>query len=94
MPKLYKNNKEMCYVPYECTLNLTNTSFLRRRHDPYRAVDVLRAWNDVPKYEFLILSNYMVGNMSAISKTAKAVKLNTFQANVPFPDPLKTLENL
>ena len=32
--------------------------------------------------------------MSAISKIAKAFKLNLFQAYVPFPYPLKTSENL
>ena len=49
--KLHKLDKKMCYVLYVCTLNLTNTSFLSKHHEPYRAVDVLRAWNDVPKNE-------------------------------------------
>ena len=96
-PKLYKHDKEMNYVPYECILNLTNTSFLRRRHGPFRAVGVLRAWNDVPKNEFLFLLIYVVGNISAISKIGKIandVKLNPFQANVLFLWPLKTSENL
>ena len=77
----------MSYVPYECILNLTNTSFLRRRHEPFRAVGVLRAWNDVPKNEFLFLLIYVVGNISAISKIGKIandVKLNPFQTNVLF----------
>ena len=92
----------MCYAPYEYILNLTNTSFLRRRHEPYQAVDVLIAWNDVPKNNFLLLSNCMMDDMSAMRKIAEienAVKLNPFQANVPFPCynvlyPLKTLEKL
>ena len=86
-----------CFVPYECILNLTSTSFLRRCHEPYRAVDVLRAWNDVPKNEFLLLSNCMVGDMSAISKIAKianVVKFNPFKDNVLFLYPLKTSEIL